>query len=280
MIINVTDANKYVYHYTKAATALNDILRNGTLRFGQYSGTNDPKESTNWLFDFDTFDANRDLTPYNQKELSEWLSRELKHNTRMACFVQDAPSLTGNHLEDIFKRGFCKPRMWAQYAEKHTGVCLVFDRERLREKITKQFAKHSPLLSGPVKYVDRGIGTELLESYPFTINVDELERAGKEKYPALHLREHYRTLFFEKMTDWRDESELRWVAFSKSDKPLDLQFENALVGLVFGEDTSEEDKRAMLEITLGRSIHYQGLKWKNNSPWYDYGRQLYMGRGF
>lgn len=60
MVVNVRDHTKYLYHYTDAKTAIEFILKNRTLKFGPYTGTNDPKERKNWLFDFGT-NQGRDL---------------------------------------------------------------------------------------------------------------------------------------------------------------------------------------------------------------------------
>ncbi|MFJ2320017.1 DUF2971 domain-containing protein [Pseudomonas sp. NPDC087817] len=277
MIINVTDHNKYLYHYTSAATAINSILKYRTLRLGEYRNTNDPKESKNWLFDFVSFEQKSDRISYDRNAMSAWLSDELKRNTRLTCFSLDTGPLTGNHLQDIFNRGFCKPRMWAQYAEKHTGVCLVFNRESLEKEITTQLAMHTPLLGGAVQYKDRGIARDIFEEILFSINTDDLEKYGRDRYPAIHLRKHYRELFFEKMSDWKAENEFRWVAFAKTTEPLDVKFGSALVGMMFGEDTAEEDKKEMSHLTSGMGVEMRGLKWKNHSPWYDFERQGYRG---
>ncbi|KTB63867.1 MULTISPECIES: DUF2971 domain-containing protein [Pseudomonas] len=273
MIIGINDHDKYLYHYTSTETAINFILKDHTLRFSPYTGTNDPKESKNWVFDVGT-NENRDLGIYNSAELSEWLSKELKQNTRLICFSRDTPHLTGNHLADIFSRGFCKPRMWAQYANRHTGVCLVFNKQALHEKITSQIGTTRDVMSGAVKYIDRGIVKDLWKDQEYLINVDELEHRGKTQYAIDHLQTHYKKLFFEKMTDWKDEIEWRWVVLCDSDEPLYLSFGGALSGIVFGEDTNKEDKFKIVKLTKGQ-IFYQSLKWKNCSPWYDFGRQDY-----
>lgn len=187
----------------------------------------------------------------------------------MACLSQDSGPLTGSHIHDISRRGFCKPRMWAQYGDNHRGVCLVFDRERLEKQIEAQLVGKYPILLGPVKYIDRSIARDVFEEQQYTINVDVLERDGRDSYFRLHLQAHYESLFFEKMMDWRDEGEWRLLAFSASAEPLYLKFENALIGLVFGDEISEDDRRRVYEVNHGRGVHHVGLAWKNCSPWYD-----------
>jgi hypothetical protein len=123
MIHGLTSTARYIYHYSPFAKV---ILNNRTLKFGMYTKTNDPKESKDWMFEVGSNEG-VDVGCYNMDELGSWFSRELKAKTRLACFAMDAEPLTGTHFIDIFNRGFCKPKMWAQYADRHRGVCLVFD---------------------------------------------------------------------------------------------------------------------------------------------------------
>lgn len=268
MIVGVTDSEKYLYHYTSAETAINAILKNRTLMFSTYTETNDPKERKGWLFDFGT-NEQRDLGIYMQTEQSGWLSGAFKSKTLLACFTRDEGALTGNHISDIALRGFCKPRMWAQYGGKHKGVCLVFSRERLHQLIDEQFSSDYLIASGPVKYVDRSVMNNLNEQQ-YTIDVDLLENVGRDTYFKMHLRAHYRRLFFEKMTDWRGENEWSWIVFSEAAEPLFLNFKDALVGVFFGEEATLEHRKQIRQLNHGKGVEHMRLNWKNCSPWYDY----------
>jgi len=274
MIEHVSSADEFLYHYTKGTTALEYIFRNRTLRFGTYTNTNDPKESKAWEFGLGT-NENRDLGKYKMSEVSGWLSAELKQKTKLACFSMDTAPLTGDHLADIFKRGFSKPRMWAQYADRHSGVCIVFDRKKLARLIQSQFGSAYLVFAGPVSYVDRSV-VRALEDHEYTINIDAMETVGRETYVQVHLRAHYKSLFFEKMTDWRDEVEWRWIVFAKSDGDLYLDLGDCVVGLMFGESTEEKVVQDLMDLTESWGLRYMGLKWKNSGPWYDYGNLRYM----
>jgi len=277
MIENITSSSQYLYHYTRADIALDYIIRNHTLQFGSYTGTNDPKESKFWEFDLGT-NEERDLGKYRMAELSEWLSLALKGKTKLACFSMDANGLSGDHMRDIFKRGFCKPRMWAQYADKHSGVCFVFSREKLTKIIEDQFSKDKLVLSGPITYKNRNILRNLYnpDDQQYTINVDYLTKIGREAYVEAHLKMHYSRLFFEKMEDWKDESEWRYVIFSQADESLYLNYKDSLVGIMFGEKTDEKTIQDIMDVTESWGLRYMGLKWKNCSPWYDYENLRYI----
>jgi hypothetical protein len=269
MIEGIKDATQFLYHYTKASTALDFILASKTIRLGSYTRTNDPKEAKDWRFDFGT-NENRDLGRYKYEELSNWLTDQLKRNAKLVCFCTDTAPLTGDHVRDIFNRGFCRPRMWAQYADQHTGMCLVFDRAKLTKHIGAQLAPEHFVISGPVQYVNRSVIPSLYTDNEFTINIDVLEKDGPEIYAQRHLQMFYQRLFFEKMTDWRDEKEWRWVVFAPTETDINIKFEDSLAGVMFGDASADETIDKVMAMTQLWGLRYCGLKWKNHSPWYDY----------
>lgn len=181
MIEHVATVDQCLYHYTNVDRALNHILKTRMLRFGAYTNTNDPKEAKTWQFDLGT-NENRDLGAYKMAETSAWLSNRLKERARLLCFSMDRAPLTGAPMSDIFNRGFSKPRMWAQYADRHTGVCLVFDRARIDDAISRQVARANRVLAGPVEYVDRPVLGNWDTDWQFMINIDALEDIGRESY--------------------------------------------------------------------------------------------------
>ncbi len=208
--------------------------------------------------------------------LGAWFSAQLKANARVACFSLDTPPLSGYHLSDIFKRGFCKPRMWAQYAGRHTGACLVFDYQKLQRIVEVQFPSPFLVIGGPMQYMDRDILLRR-DDTAYVINIDYLERMGKAEYVKWHLLTYYKRLFFEKMTDWQDEREFRWMIFGSHTDDLYVKFEDALVGIVFGEESDESEVSEIMKMTSDTGLRYSGLKWKNCSPWYDFGNLKYIG---
>jgi hypothetical protein len=102
MIEHAASSDLYVYHYTKASTALDFILKNSTLQFGTYTRTNDPKETKTWEFDAISF-KDHDLSNYNSAEMSRWLSNELKPKAKVACFSTDRGPLAADHMKDIYR---------------------------------------------------------------------------------------------------------------------------------------------------------------------------------
>lgn len=124
MIDNIKNHEHYIYHYTKCSTAIKYILPSRTLRFSSLENTNDPKESKDWELGIGT-NENADLSEFSPGKISNWLSTELKGRAKLLCFSTDTYPITGDKFKDIFNRGFCKPRMWAQYADAHKGVLFL-----------------------------------------------------------------------------------------------------------------------------------------------------------
>lgn len=272
LIIGMQTPDRLVYHYTTKSTALDFILKDRTLKLGSISKTNDPKEKKQWSFTPATNGAS-DLTKVNAKDLSEGLSRALKQNTKVACFCRDQQPLSGDHIRDIFFRGWSKPRMWAQYAENHTGVCLVFDRQRLDEAVVRAFGFYSKVYRGEVLYVNRSIAYDW--GGDFTAHMDAINQHGFDRYAEMHFDEFRRTLFFEKMHDWRDESEFRWIVADNDAEDKFVNIAASLVGIIYGDEAGPEVIKQMMGLTSDLPLLHMSLQWKNSSPWYDFLNPLY-----
>jgi hypothetical protein len=261
----MNDPNRYLYHYTKTSTAIDHILKDRRLRLGRYAAMDDPAESKAWEFER-VGSTNAVLKEFEKEDLSSWISNELQTRTRVICFCMDSPDLTGDHIRDISLRGFCKPRMWTQYCGSHSGVCLVLDRHKLEESVNRLFPKSSAM--SPVEYINRSF-VRRLDEQEHTVNLDHLKKVGRETYVRDHRFTHYKRLFFEKMTDWRNEDEFRVIVFDEEEPDLYLPIDDSLTGIMFGERTPVPQIRAMMDMTKDWGLEYGGLKWKNVSPWYD-----------
>mgnify|MGYP003677008845 CR=1 FL=1 len=273
MICDVKESERLLYHYTSLSRARDLILPTGKLRMGRYSGTNDPKESKAWEFDLGT-NQNRDLGAYRGREVSNRLSATLKDRCRVLCFSMDTGPLTGNYPHEILQRGFAYPRMWAQYGEKHTGVCLVFDKAMLEAKMKAIAERATHAFGGKVTYRDRSVIGRLDEG-DYIINIDYLETHGFDAYWNQHLEQFHRRLFFEKLQDWKDEREFRYVLFVEPEDDVYVEFGDALVGVVFGDAVDEKLSDEVVELLLPTKVEMTGLRWKNCAPWYDFGNFKY-----
>ncbi|HEU5399706.1 MAG TPA: hypothetical protein VFU86_00030, partial [Terriglobales bacterium] len=110
-------SDTFVYHYTSAKTLASAILPSEKLRFSRFSRTNDPFEYKTWEFGFG---AVADLEGLDYERDQKKASEIAKRNSRVLCATMDDVSAVGAGIDKIYGRGFCRSRMWAQYAEKHT----------------------------------------------------------------------------------------------------------------------------------------------------------------
>ena len=265
------DSAEYIYHYTKSETAIDFILKNKNLRFSPLSKTNDPKETKEWFLIPGTNEG-RDLKKYTPEYLSKRLNPYFKDSTSLLCFSKDK-ELTGNHLDYTPKRGFCKPRMWAQYAGNHTGVCLIFNFERFTKLFAEKFSNKTYTFDN-VNYHDRLLADIQLEQ-AFTVNVDHLEKRGDKDYCYDHLLKFTKRLYFEKAKDWENENEFRFAIFECDDE-LYFEYQNSLSGILFGQDCVESDIKKIVELTKNSGIQYQKLRWRNCTPWFEFERTKWL----
>ena len=85
--------------------------------------------------------------------IAEEEARDYKSKIRVAAFCLDQPF--GN-MDNQGRRGYARPRMWAQYAENHHGVCIVLDRAGLDQAIRQRYPEQgaSWMRSGKVQYIE------------------------------------------------------------------------------------------------------------------------------
>lgn len=271
MIIGHRDSNELIYHYTKMSWAKRDILPKRRLMLGRYTNTDDPKESKEWRFVPCARERQTLLKPA-VLSLSKKIGDALKSKTRVVCFCRDHDVLTGNHLQDVSRRGFAKPRMWAHRGGSSASVCLVFDRKQLRERLESHLPS-ARILHGSVAYLDKDIVKSKGEP-AFSINVNQLESIGFNRYVEMHLRQFNSQLFFEKATDWQHETEFRFVVFSETEDDLFVEYGNSLRGVIFGENATVEDIDDILRM-LPLTTQVMALKSENGCLWYDFGNLKY-----
>jgi len=76
----------------------------------------------------------------------------VKKRCKTICFTCDEEDGVGFSIDGIYSRGFCKPRMWAQYADNHSGVCLVFDWVKIGESIRNAFREEKLVFEGHILF--------------------------------------------------------------------------------------------------------------------------------
>jgi hypothetical protein len=253
---NDAEPGRYLYHYTRPDT-LALILDNGRLRLGSYAGTNDPRESKEWLsaLTADTFD---DLEDGESLELVLQIDRWVRRGVRLSCFTLDYPE-PPDWAGGNFHSGWARARMWHQYAGDHTGAVVVFDAERLIQQV-EAAAQGDQVVSGPVAYADRALN--------LVFPLQEVRGDGLVGSVTALRDARVHELFFTKNQDWASEREFRIVVLGEPDEPpLDVEFGDSLVAVVLGEafpptELSVLDTRLSRidrgDIPIGRCLWWSG----------------------
>jgi hypothetical protein len=255
----------YLYHYTTADTALNYILKNGTLMLNSFSQVNDPRESKEWdISPFVRVGHKLSLKEYDA--ISREVSDKLKANAKLVCFSRDKDEAIGKwQPEALLDRGFAKPSMWHHYGGKHSGLCLMFDKNKLNEAFGKQLDK-SYLVSGKVTYSNEGI-VPRLASDPFIINLTEVNSI--ESYITTiqdHLNIWSSKLFLQKLIDWASEDEYRWIYQDVCSDPVYVNFEDALEAIIIGEHFPDTYYEEILRYCVKYHADVAKLNWHNGYP--------------
>ena len=185
-----------LYHYT-TFDRLDSIIDSKSLWCSKLIGMNDFTEVEKVLF-FEEYSENND-------ELRNLITE--KYNTiGQISFSQDCK---GN-------KGYAINSMWGHYANKGEGCCLVFDKKRIiTEAVRKGYFYSS------VKY-NKG-DTDC--SIPPEVKTE----SDVEK----HFKNNWKSIFFNKTTDWKNEQEFRIIDLSFNKNTQDLSIKDSLIGVIF-----------------------------------------------
>jgi hypothetical protein len=216
---------KEVCHYTKKDIALEKILFERKIKLGLLGLTNDPKESK-WN-SVTIISTSSILPPDVVVRVNKECERVSKEEWKVLCMSRHFPirkhrDSMKNEVVSRFRYGYNRPRMWSQYAENNSGVCLVFDGKKLHKNIQASLTEKSKLFHGAVNYKNYGcIVSENLDYY-------DVLKHGLSDAVRMHYHKNYVHYFLSKYPDWENESEYRWLIHSNSNAPEFVSIEGAL----------------------------------------------------
>lgn len=251
--------DKFLYHYTTGSTALEHILPQGRLRLGQLEGSNDPREWQYWSFGVTDF--SRALPDSEFHSARDMANKHLRDRIRFICFSVDEQADPQESYQ-YYGRGFGHPRMWAQYAENHSGICLIFNKIKLRKCISKDVSTGGFVIEGDIDYVTH----MTQQSKAFKIQFDEMKKVGGEAYFRKYFGDHFAGLYMQKSADWRDENEFRFVLRVERNETHYFEAGSALEGLILGSKFPEEDEPVVREFCLKYKIPAARMWWYNGFP--------------
>ena len=204
-------SDKFLYHVT-TAESLFKIIENMTLKLSSFENLNDLNEKeVNFSFQ-DWWDGLK-------------IEKFILENCRVISFSQNF------QFEDsICEVGCNHPRMWAQYADKNKGACVVINEEKFIDKnksvLDKTFWKIENVLYKP--YLYNGDPTNTNDPKDFVEN-------------------NYKKIFFEKHNDWKQEGERRLFCIGKTEF---LSIDNCIEFVCLGSKFGNENYNSLAEILI------------------------------
>ena len=214
-------ATKYLYHYTTEKALCEGIAITKSLKFGKLENTNDPKEYYSPTVGIDGF-------PGPPSEIDSKVSSELE-KYKLLCFSMDD---TESGL-----LGYLKPRMWAQYANKHRGCCLVFNYEKLNSNIYRIVESIDNL---EFIKVDGVRYKPLIDFRHKAFKYSDSFNVGLSAFTKSYVRDNIKDFLFTKDFDWKSENEFRFIIYdTKGPDDIFLPIKDSLSGIVFGNDFPE-----------------------------------------
>lgn len=180
-----------LYHFTSLKSACN-IIERKQLRFGKLFRMNDLIESDKMVFQrviFGNLEEDKDNGLFAEEEM---------HRYQQISFSQD------RCVDDKIYEGFNIHSMWGLYADKGYGVCLVFDKKKLK-LADGDYARD-------VEYMDY-----VLTDYAF--------RNKSKKGLKAEIWRKRDEIFFNKRNEWEHEQEYRVIRRAKhewDDEYLDV----------------------------------------------------------
>jgi hypothetical protein len=260
----VNDAESgYLCHYTCNKTAYK-ILQDMTLRFGKVCDSNDPIEMKKFSVNLFYRDINESIKEEIriENEMGNYLSEILQ----LLCFSEGTiMNIDGDRdddgeeinitddiindakLEDFNLRPpYYLPRMWAQYSDKHNGVCLIFKKSKIIDQIEKQVESGYNLRHKEIEYKDF-MKNDLLLDQAVTQAYTYVDlNLGSKEFVQKYLSNNVDINYFYKDVDWRDEKEYRFLIWNKPEnenygnKLINIDNES-LIGIVFGLNNRDKE---------------------------------------
>lgn len=247
--------NQYLYHYTTLEVAIEKILYTGEIRLGPFEKTNDPRESQDWwIRSTGGLENSRPLL-----QLLDLVNEDRLKRCKVLCLTKD--DIEHNRL-GYGRRGFARARMWAQYAKKHRGICLIFDMDKLETAIDRILGSKGKIYKGMVKYTDSMDAVK-------EASIVDLHGCSQEEIRNIvrqHLDKYANTIFFSKNRDWKDETEYRYVLYSEDSQYQFIPIDAILKGLVLGVDFPQAYYPVIAYFRQKYCLEVRHMRWDNGIP--------------
>ena len=249
------NADDLLFHYTSREIAIEKILHDGKLRLSPLREFDDPKESENWRYSFDH--CRDDICNDTASAIYYFLSEVLPDEFFVACFCRsnmryDYP------IHEGFNFGYAKSRMWSQYADKHTGVCLVFSKIEIKNYLE---SKSTEYFDDNVCYDNEYKAYDL---HSVKLNHDDTDKAQKDFLK--HLLKNKEPYFLWKFEDFKNENEYRFVIRNSKKQYVYIPIRKALKGIIIGHRFPEAYKQLINHFASKLNIPLKQVLWEKRGP--------------
>ena len=235
----MTGDDSFLYHYTSLSSACK-IFESNSLKLSNLTNTNDPLD----FFSPENcgFSSCGDID-YKKVFQELRLSGQKRRNyVRMLCFCKDLfctseewkNEKNQDFADNLLFKGWARSRMWAQYADNHSGACLVFHKSKFQKAFKSLSNDDVDILS------DRAIN--------YTNYLAELETSLEDinsgarviyDYSSFYLEEDKKKFLFQKCQDYRDENEYRFClinrALNSPDEAMFVNYGTSLKAVILGQ---------------------------------------------
>ena len=253
-IPKVFQSSDIVYHYCDSNTAIQYILHEKRLRLSSRKNSIDPIENKKPFISYlqtENFDDDTKAST-NRVKIRD-LTLEKLGNAKQLCLCKNDESKYHSDTNPQYPYeyyGFLKPRMWDQYANKYQGICLAFSFNALKKNA-------SDFKNGEIKYVNYN----RFKLRHKSINVNEVEKMGTEKYWELESKRIEKDLF-EKHLDYKDENEYRFISFSNKEFDY-VDIEKCLRGIIVTASINEFQLEAVTKYAQEYSAALVFINWES-----------------
>lgn len=244
--------NQYLFHYTAYPSALN-ILLSQQLRLGSLEKMNDPLEFEDHHGQPLMYQGERSEEEYEEMVCDyEGAVSEKERSVRFASFSMDRYPCCNN-----FSKGWARSRMWAQYADNHKGVCLVFDKTNLIKTFESSFK--NDVCRAYCKEIDY---TNNLQPLGDTLSLPCKSLLTEDKIEFL----------FQKCEDFRDEQEFRLLLINTilrdSKEMVSFSIADSICGVITGVRFSTDNKPALKRAveSCNPAIKFFTMSWHYGMP--------------
>jgi hypothetical protein len=250
---------RFIYHYTKFNTVIK-ILLNKKLLFNRLNKTNDPFEFMRYIHNVRWKNFTNDNGTIDIKEINEInkfkdeINNIVKRQYRICSFCIDYEDISDNYVP-YMNKGFSRSRMWSQYGIDHKGVCIIFNREKILNTITK---KHRNVFAKDISYND-----DLSESFNTTeITSDVL----KNIKPIEWVNKNIEKYLFLKVEDYKNEYEYRIAIHHDQKKALFVDINDEIEGIILGEKFPLEHEKILKMLLKNSSFPVFRIGWFYGIP--------------